>query len=143
GFMNCYDVAAFPFANRYRFNGLPFSVFSPATTSDALVSAPAALVWVWSGPNNNFTFSSPNCSYRSAINLVTSINKTFCDFATSAAHSPYFPGPRSTRPFFQMLRTVNDRTIGVAPFALVSAIIFRMYQPKVWTNSCFLVSRLS
>jgi hypothetical protein len=63
------------------------------------------------------------------MSLVTSMKATFCDLAISAAHSPKCPEPRSTLPSFQMLRTVNESTIGVAPLAFASEIILRMYQP--------------
>src|SRR5215218_5483891 len=71
------------------------------------------------------------------------MNCTPALFAISAAHALYRPEPRSTWPSFHRLRTVSESTIGVAPFAFVSAIIVRMYQPKLWTTSCFFVSRLS
>ena len=38
---------------------------------------------------------------------------------------------------------MSESTIGVAPFAFVSAIIFRTYQPNECTTSRFFVSRLS
>jgi len=74
--------------------------------------------------------------------FVRSTNATFPSLATWAAHPLNRPEPRSTLPSFQMFRTVSDRTIGVAPLALVSATYFRMYHPKVCTTSSRWVSWL-
>src|SRR5829696_1448938 len=63
--------------------------------------------------------------------------------ATCADQVPYWPEPRSIWPSFQRLRTVSESTIGVAPFAFVSAIILRRYQPNECTTSCRFVIRLS
>ena len=47
------------------------------------------------------------------------------------------------RPSFQLLVLVSVSRIGVAPFARVSAIIFRRYQPNEYTVSCLPVITLS
>ena len=41
----------------------------------------------------------------------------FSAWAISRVHSPYRPEPRSTRPSFQILRTVSESRIGLGPFA--------------------------
>ena len=75
--------------------------------------------------------------------LVTSTKATPSARAISPAHGLNRPEPRSTFPAAQMLRTVSDRTMGVAPLARVSAMNFRIYHPKVCTTSCLPVTWLS
>ena len=69
-----------------------------------------------------FTFASPMASYRSAIAFVTSTYGTLSALAMSADQRLYAPLPRSTRPSFQILRTVNPSTIGVAVLGLVALV---------------------
>ena len=54
-------------------------------------------------------------------------------FATSRAQSAWLSRGRAILPFSQMLRGISEQTIGVAPFARVSATYLCRYQPKVWT----------
>ena len=124
-----YGSTAAPLAERKAPMRLPGSALSPATTAAALNSAPSGLVCVSSPGNNARTFASPMRSYPSATMAVASTNGTPVARAIPAAHSSIRPDSRSTLPSFQTLRTVRERTIGVAPFERASATIRRIYQP--------------